>query len=427
VTSSPLDPHAQPDCARTRGFARVAALALAGATVLGASAAHAIDCVDLPNAVIGIGGSAPNALVDAVAKVLATAPTPINLVYASPGACKAMEALVPSGGRLKPLAEFTGVTFNYYDVATAKKTACTIPVGSDTVADWGSMAQLAGTCSDPATSAPYTLPESVGDFIGPITGLSLIVPTTSTEFSISAEAIYYIYGLGVASGGAVPPWTEQAAIATRAADSAVGLLIAKATNIPLRSVGYLSQKGNQEVVDYVAAVQNVNAGLGFVSTEIAETKANAAKVRTLAFKAYGQDYAYFPSSTATATDKKNLREGRYFLWNPHHFYARKEKLTEGSPLQKVINIFTSKEEIPGSQSFLDLQISVGTVPGCAMKVGRDGDVGPLFSFKPEHSCSNYYDFKTTGSTTAKKCTVATVATDCGATGFECNVGYCEVK
>jgi hypothetical protein len=423
VTSSPLDPHAQPDCARTRRTARAAALAIAGVALLGAADANAqvVNCTTLPTPVHGVGGSAPNALVKAIAKKLAAATPPVTLVYTSTGACDAMKALVPSNNTVPYLDTFTAVKPFYFD-ATGKELNCEYPLGSNVAAEWGSMAQESGTCSDAGN--PVVLPSSVGDYLGPISGFSLIVPSGSSEFAISAEAVRYIYGRGVDANGAVPPWTVASAIATRGSSSAAGLLLAKAAQIPLRPVGYTDVKDNQGAVTHVLAAQNPNTALGFCSTETAENPNNVQKVRTLAFKAFDQDVAYFPNSTASSFDKKNLREGRYFLWNPHHFFARKDKLGDGTPLQKFIDIVTAKEEPPGGQSFLDLQISVGNVPSCAMKVNRTGDMGPLVSFQPEHACGCYYDNKTTGSTSCKTCKTAA---DCGGSNFECNVGYCEVK
>jgi hypothetical protein len=421
VTSSPQDPHAQESCARTRRSARVAALAAAGVAVFGSSSAQAVDCADIPNAILGIGGSAPNALVQAVSKKFAADPTaPITVVYSSPGACRAMDALVPgSNGAVKTFSELNAGTGEYYD-AQGNKQTCTYPAGATTVADWGSMAQEAGTCS--VGGAAVALPATVGDYIGPISGFSLIAPLDSSENAISAEAIYYIYGLGITPQRAVSPWTDPASIATRGNTSAAGLLLAKAAGIPLRPLGYKDVSTNQGAVDHVVATQDHNKALGFCSTETVEAQQNVTRVKTLAYKQTGQDYAYYPNSASNTFDKKNLREGRYFLWNPHHFFALKSKLTPNSPLQRFINVITSVEEIPGNQSFLDLQIAVGNVPKCAMQVDRQGDMGPLVSFQPEHGCGCYYDFKTTGTTSCKQCSASN---PCGA-GFECNHGYCEV-
>lgn len=418
MTSTPLTEHARtPRVRRLRSAYRVG-LAAAGLGIIASGTAHAEDCVKLPNPVLGIGGSAATNLIKRLATRLAAATPPITVVYTDTGACNAMTALVQN----TPLSG-TGKIWD----ANGVESTCTYPSGSTTLADWGGMAQEATTCQ-----GIDKLPDTVGDYKGPISGFSLIVPNASTEYAISAEAIYYVYGFGAGTGHDVAPWTNPAAIGTRTTTSAAGLLLAKAAGIPLsRPLAYLPAndvKTNQGAVDFItatspAAVASPSSALAFCSTETAD--ANRAKVRTLAFKAPGQDCAYFPDSTATSTDKKNLREGRYFLWNVHHFFARldAQKQIANPNLAKLINIVTSKEPLPGSQTYIDLLIANGNVPECAMKVTRTGDMGPLASFQPEKPCNCYFDQKTTGQTACKACTTDS---DCNA-GSSCSYGYCEVK
>jgi hypothetical protein len=413
----------------------MAALALASVSA-GASHASAqaapVNCVDLPNRVLGTGGSAATQLIKKIATRLASAqPTPITLVYADPGACQAMSALVPdqATGKVAPLSG----SAKYWG-ADGKENTCVFPSGSTVEAEWGAMAQEATTCS-----GITALPPSVGDYLGPISGFSLIVPNASEQRAISAEALFFIYGQGAGTGNDVAPWTVPGAIGSRTTTSAAGLLLAKAVGIPTsRRLAYLPDndvKTNQGAVDFItkvseAAKANPNAALAFASTETADL--NRATVRTLAFKAQGQDCAYYPDSEQTSTDKKNLREGRYYLWNPHHVFAKIDPVTKkivNPNLEKFVNIFTSKEELPASslgttQSYLDLQIENGNVPACAMRVSRTGDMGPLSSFQPEKPCGCYFDKKTTNVTSCQTCTQDS---DCPASASLCNVGYCEVK
>jgi len=418
VTSIPLTEPAR--ASRARRLRSACLLGLAGISLgaLSGGAAQAEDCVKLPNPVLGIGGSAATNLIKRLGTRLAAATPPITVVYTDTGACNAMTALVQN----TPL---TG-TGKIWD-ANGVESTCTYPSGSTVLADWGAMAQEATTCQ-----GVDKLPATVGDYTGPISGFSLIVPNASSEYAISAEAIYYIYGFGAGTGHDVAPWTNPAAIGTRTTTSAAGLLLAKAAGIPLsRPLAYLPAndvKTNQAAVDFItatspAAVGNPSSGLAFCSTETAD--ANRAKVRTLAFKAVDQDCAYFPDSTATSTDKKNLREGRYFLWNAHHFFARtnEQKQITNPNVAKLIAIFTSKEPLPGPQTYIDLLIANGNVPECAMRVKRAGDMGPLASFQHEKPCNCYFDQKTTGQTACKVCTSDS---DCNA-GSQCSYGYCEVK
>lgn len=420
---------------RTLSNACVAALAIAGVAAGASSASAQQNCAELPNAILGIGGSAATNLFKRLGTRLAGATPPITVVYSDPGACQAMTALVPNAttGKVTPLSGS-----GKYWTAAGVETPCVYPSGSAVEADWGAMAQEATTCS-----GVEKLPTNVGDYLGPISGFSLIVPNGSDQNSISAEAVYYIYGFGAGTGKDVAPWTNPAAIGSRTTTSAAGLLLAKASGIPLaRALAYLPAndvKTNQGAVDFItkvseAAKANPSSALAFASTETAD--ANRATVRTLAFKAVGQDCAYFPDTDATgtnSTDKKNLREGRYFLWNAHHVFAKIDPTTKEvvkPALKSFVNYFTSKEELPATTesatpgSFLDLQIANGNVPTCAMHVTRTGDMGPLASFQPEKPCNCYFDKKTTGATTCQTCTTNS---ECPASAPLCNVGYCEVK
>lgn len=395
-------------------------LAIAGAGASATGVAHAVDCNTLPTPIYGIGGSAATNLIKRLGTRLAAAPEgeKITVIYSDPGACAAMTALVQN----KPL-EGSG---KYWD-ANGTEATCTYPAGSTLLADWGAMAQEATTCQ-----GVEALPASIGDYLGPISGFSLIVPNASTEFSISAEAIYLLYGFGIGAGYDVAPWTVPAAVASRTTTSAAGLLLAKAVGIPQARALAFSQtndvKSNQGAVDWItaqpAAVANPNAAIGFCSTETAD--ANRAKVRTLAFKAIGQDCAYGPDSTVTATDKKNVREGRYYLWNAHHVFARlnEQKQPVTPQLTKFVDIFTSKAPLPGSQSYIDLLIANGNVPECAMHVKRAGDMGPLASFQHDKPCGCYFDSKTTGTTPS--CKACTTDSECGS-GSVCSYNFCEVK
>lgn len=436
MTSTPHSRQPRDSRGRTLRSACIAALALAsvGAVANQAAAQATVNCNELPQAILGIGGSAATNLFKRIGVRLAKANPPITVVYSDPGACQAMTALVPNAqtGKVTPLSG-TGK----YWLADGTEKSCTYPSGSTLEADWGAMAQEATTCSNVSG-----LPSNVGDYLGPISGFSLIVPNGSQQFSISAEAVYYIYGFGAGTGKDVPPWTNPAAIGSRTTTSAAGLLLAKATDIPVsRPLAYLPAndvKTNQGAVDFItkvspAALADPNTALAFASTETAD--ANRATVRTLAFQAKGQTCAYFPDTDVTgskATDKKNLREGRYYLWNAHHVFAKVDPTTKqvvNPNLAKFVDIFTSKAELPAAsdgtaETFLDLQIANGNVPQCAMRVTRTGDMGPLASFQPEKPCNCYFDKKTTNETTCKTCANDS---ECPTSAPLCNVGYCEVK
>ncbi|MFT3925454.1 MAG: hypothetical protein QM778_23145 [Myxococcales bacterium] len=403
----------------------------------------------------GRGGSAPNVLVGRLAADLLKSSEPLIVFYKSDGACKALDSL-DSATHTKLS---TGSLQYWYHAAdgSVKRQECTLDANAAPVyATWGSMAQLATTCNGYAAG----LPADISDTVGPISAFSLFVHKDSTQQAISAEAAYYIYGFGPETYQ-VAPWTVGTAIGSRGTTSAAGLLLAKAVGIPLTHPLYGStgtpnptyaadgSKGpndvatNGNMVKFVTATGgagNAENSLGFASTETIDIARE--NVRGLAFQAKGQNWAYWPDSDATTSfDKINVRQGRYFLWNPHHFYAKLDgpsgQIVDANT-KRWVEYITGKTKLPDNQSFLDVQIDVGNIPDCAMQVTRDGDVGPLASYQPEVSCGCYFeDHKQNGvhSDSCQACVnqagdelpgEAADAT-CPATAPYCRYGFCEVK
>jgi hypothetical protein len=425
--SFPLQPSAR---------SLVGALAAAGVGLWPVSPAFAqtVDCRTLPNAVHGIGGSAATPFIRAVAKALAAAAAPITVVYADTGACDAMTWLV--------LNSTQGLTKDakYWDATTGTEGTCNYPsgAGAPQTADWGAMAQEATTCGG-VSEKPATL----GDFIGPISGFSIIAPTASSNYAITAEALYFIYGFGPESGYDVKPWTKAASVAARTTTSAAGLLLAKAVGIPTSRPLFGSNisarpqqdvKNNQGAINYItteaSAVADPDSAIGFCSTETVESGTNREKVRTLAFQAKDQQVAYFPDSTDTASDKKNIREGHYFLWNPHHFFAHVDgQQFVNEKAGQLVRYLTGAEPLPGEKSFLELVIDTNVIPQCAMHVTRNGDMGPLASYQPDAPCGCYFDEKKGFDHGCTACTADDGENDpaCPTETPVCRHGFCEVK
>ena len=70
--------------------------------------------------------------------------------------------------------------------------------------------------------------------------------------------------------------------------------------------------GNQTAgITGVAAATPPTAGLAYVSSDAAD--AARATVKTLAYQHKGQICGYLPDSTTTSFDKKNLRDGHYWI------------------------------------------------------------------------------------------------------------------
>lgn len=385
---------------------RCGAAAIGVAAGLGAaSTAWAVECKDLPAPVYGIGGSAQKPFFAKVGKALSAANPPETLVYQAPGACLGVNAILSD-------VKLTG-TASYWTAAGTEQT-CDLPLVGQ-AADYGSSAVFAGEC--PGVDA---VPADVGDFSGPITPFVFIVSKASAETVISGPAGYFVYGFG--EQGQASPWTDEANIVKRDPNSAAAIVVAKAIGVPVEKLKGVDAGSNGQSVTLVAESQNPGAAIGFVSSEFAE--ANLSKINILAFQAYDQTCGYWPSSTSTGFDKRNVRDGHYALWAASHFYAKVdaggEPVTEGA--QRIIGYFTGTKPAPAGVDIQKIAIEVGAIPECAMRVKRTEDVGPLASYAPENPCGCFFEATATGSTT---CTACQGDGDCAAGGGKCRFGYCE--
>ena len=227
------------------------------------------------------------------------------------------------------------------------------------------------------------------DVVGPVVGVSLIVPRASSENSISTEGVYFVFGFGKA--GQVTPWLDDNLIIRRNENSYVQLFLAKATGVPETKFKGVDAKTNQASIQLVKDAATPNAAIGFASSDVADD--NRASVKTLAYQHRGQTCAYLPDSSNTAFDRKNIRDGHYYLWSAQHLFAFKGA-TEGSyadpNVEKLIGLATGKV-VPAGVDWVNLVKKAGEVPKCAMKVWRDGDLGELYSYQDPTPCSAAYD------------------------------------
>jgi hypothetical protein len=398
----------------TRSLAAAAVVSIGLASRVSAQS----PCADLGDrVVIGAGGSASTALLKAVGTALHAIPDPITLVYQSPGACYGIYPFV-DGSRI------TG-TATYWDASGTQQT-CSLPAAG-AVPDFGMLGTSATLCS--GVSA---IPGGIGDFAGPVTSWSLIVPTASTESVISAEAAYLIYGFG-AQRANVSPWNDPAFLWGRNSTSAALIAIATAVNVPPErfASNFSGDFADHDVgtngmmISRVATSSNANAALGFVSTEVAEAGTARTQVRTLAYQAFGQSCGYTPNSSATVFDKSNVRDGHYYLWSSYHFYAPVDGIgaIADPDTRRFIEFFTRVESAPPELPILDIISTSGTIPECAMNVWRDTDLGPLYSRAPASPCGCYYEFHQTGTTGCQTCETSA---DCGGSSV-CRFGFCEVN
>src|SRR5258708_2800002 len=174
-----------------------------------------VDCAsDLTNPVYIAGSSAVKPFFAEIAKILVTEAPPVTVVNSGQGSCTGVSAILEGTPVSGP--------FTYWDSFGAEE-ACTssVPV----IADIGASDVFAQTCA----RLPGGLPNNVGDFLGPVQTMTFVVPKTSTQQSISAEAAYYVYGFGADSGA--EPWTNESLIFQRDALSGTQRMVAAAIGV----------------------------------------------------------------------------------------------------------------------------------------------------------------------------------------------------
>jgi hypothetical protein len=406
------------------------------------SLARAAECpTDLPNIIYGSGGSAVTATMRQVAAALAGLPGDqrVTVLWHDPGACIGFGHF--ASGTI-PGSTTRNVT--YWD-ANGVATTCQAPTATGLPVDFAHMGNTADFCA----AYPDGTPEGIGDFLGPVQTVNLITDKDSSQKSISAEALYYIYGLGAADAG-VAPWTTPQHVILRTTSSFVHQFIAASIfDSPLK-VFYdhpsITGRLGVEVTTQdasIAAIVSAGASspespIGYVSGSAADV--SRTQVKTLSYQHVGQSCAYWPDSSESALDKINVRQGLYHLWTPGHFFApvnAQGQVTSNRPgadanertaiaerVDRLISYFSGKLASPAGVSppIPERIIRAGDIPLCAMQVTREGTVGAVSSYAPEVPCGCYFEAIATGNTSV--CSPCETSDGCSGSE-ECRFGYCE--
>lgn len=379
-----------------------------------ASTASADECA--ADTVFIRGSSASQKLIEAVAKVAAT--QGINIIYSSSGSScigGVYEAVTPTTTTTGRAASAN----TSYDANTPTAT-CTLT--TPRAADIGVSDVYPSSCAGVAGLGDTTLPAEVTDVLGPVQAFTLAVnDDPSHPVAISAEAAFNTFGI-IARGGdasfGVAPWTVVADIFGRAQDSGtwqtwsrnLGLLPQKPVTTP---------KGGAKDVLGALDTSARSSAIGIIAlNDIVPTNGVAPKVRPLAFKTRGQDFAYYPNSTSTASDMINVRDGHYAVWANLHFFARKVGGSYPAKVATVLGLLEGKEAVSAVSK-------IRAVPKCAMQVSRSADAGDFSAYKPEKPCGCFFEQEASG-VTPTTCTACTDDSKCGATG-QCVFGFCEAK
>jgi hypothetical protein len=285
--------------------------------------------------------------------------------------------------------------------------------------DIGIAATYTSSCT---ASAP---PTDLAVFPGPIAGYGFIVPKASSQTYLTAEEGYFVFGFG--NNSQVVPFTDEHFMFTRLTTKSTELTLAAALGIsPVTKMKGTPFNGSTEVLNSVAQSPNPEKTIGLLGTEIYDV--NRDKVTELAFRAFGQRYAFLPDSSPTSFDKKNLRDGHYTPW-AGTFYMM--DVTPGTTTPTNANAKLFYDLVTGNTKLADVDglgvaISKGLVPQCAMTVTRDlVDAAPLKGYMSTTPCDCFFESKVpNGKTSCKACPNGN--SDCTGTQ-QCRNSFCEVR
>ncbi|MGZ3406124.1 MAG: hypothetical protein ACXVAN_06735 [Polyangia bacterium] len=362
--------------------------------------------------------------------------TPITIVYTPNGSCSNISFLYGN-------SDFTsnatgGGTFfipsSTFDPKTTPPT-CTPPaVGMGKKADLGISIVFPDNVDCPTAPAK---PSTVAVTRGPVQAMVFAVPggvgtnMGSTQTTITAEEAYLVAGLGPLKA-MVSPWNDPqyfyGRVATKGTQISIGANIGVAASKWQLIADAAHQIDQSGVVATSIAAQtatgNADKTLGILGVEVYDPA--RAMVHALAFRAFKQLKSYWPDSSPTTFDKKNVRDGHYPLWSYVEYLA--PQAAGGGALnpaaQTIIDMLAGNA-VTTNPPFepLDLVVTAGLVPACAMKVQRSAEGGDLSNASTAQPCGCYYDARVPSGTTT--CTACTDNSPCGS-GM-CRHGYCEAR
>jgi hypothetical protein len=420
--------------------ARLAAIAGAWLAFSEAKAAAA-TCDFTGTTVYVAGANAAGPYLETLSGVLASQTPPVNLVYFSLPSCEAVTDFTT------PTAVTSSAT--YWTVSGGVTTANTCTPSTPVSFDASVSDVYASTC------LVTTFLAGQQEFAGPVQAMTFAVNPGSNQTAISEEAAHVVFeDIGVTSY-TVSPWTVPSQLFIRSGGntgagvrfmigSALGFKDDNDWSVDIPTANVLTSQTTL-LSDLAAATANANETLGTLSSTVTDLNrvgsTSTTQVKVLAFQGHGQTCGYFPDSSPSAFDKRNVREGRYLIWGPLHFITAVSggvpvsssdsgNAAANAAVKSLIELVTLDPSLTDSEAEQSIAAAAeaDVVSDCAMRVQRAGEVtvNPVeYSYAPpEGSCGCYWESKTSTAAPAG-CTTCTTSTTCPSTNPVCRYGYCE--
>jgi hypothetical protein len=377
------------------------------------------------------GSTALEPLLKAIGPALAAAPTPYVIVYEKMlGSCGGAGLFgAGTGGANNPIASATPMFYVPKGANGTANAACTQPATPISP-------QATVVLSDvDAKLCSITLPTGVNDFHGPVNDMVLVVPNDSFTMNkaISAEQAYLAFGLGAA--GMAEPWTDPTALIIRSKSSGTRAMINANIGVGTHDwQGINPPAGSSgEVLTKVTANNGTAAALktlGILGEDFYDSSTNGTSnrnsLKALAFRAFKQMKAYWPDSTSTSRDRRNVREGRYPIWGYVHMLANVTGTMATDPAAQYFIDVVQGNLQSSPVDILTLTVNSHLTPTCAMKVTHDIEGGKQMPYTPAAPCGCAFDTKVAGTAPAS-CMACTADADCTGSAKHCRFGYCEAN
>jgi hypothetical protein len=357
---------------------------------------------------------------------------PYSLFYYSGGSCNGVNNILGT-------FDLTAATVAYYsnnpdggilsipDGGTAVAKSCTIPAAQSGLLDVGLSDVFAATCIGGPLDGGFA------DTKGPAQAMVFVTHPASTQTAITAEDAYIALGFGGVTNLA-PPWTQvpgagagngtptggttPGALHIRSDSSGTKRILATAAGLNWTKWLGVVEGGSGAVFTAIKDMQGTTAqesSLGILGLDYLDVGTRRSQVKELALAAYGQKYAFFPDSSTSSFDKKNLREGRYAGLGYAHFISSTTTITPKA--QYLIDLLTGNQVDVVKTVSKDAHL----VPLCAMKVALTAEGGDIQSYTPAQSCACFFESQFNGAPPGCQ----TCTTTCS-TGV-CRNGWCEAR